>query len=205
MSDQSFKLLDVGCGNHSPSITKSFFPFCQYYGIDKELYNNDQGDLKSMDKFFQLDLSQQQLAEVPEDYFDVIIFAHVIEHLENGYQVLESLTRKLKKKRHIYVEFPSPKSVNFPTMKKFGAEGCLNFYDDPTHVKLYSVDEVSSFLEKHGFAVERKGTYRNLAKLAALPAGMFLRMMGRFKGRAFIPIGLWDVFGFRNYVLAQKL
>lgn len=36
-AQREFRLLDVGCGDHSASITKRYFPQCRYFGIDREM------------------------------------------------------------------------------------------------------------------------------------------------------------------------
>ena len=77
---REFTLLDVGCGNHSPSVTKRFFPECRYYGLDRGVYNNDASDLASMETFYEKDLETDDLADLPDGFFDVILFVHVIEH-----------------------------------------------------------------------------------------------------------------------------
>ncbi|MBS1745713.1 MAG: hypothetical protein JST21_06060 [Bacteroidetes bacterium] len=53
--NSAFKLLDVGCGNHSPSKTKSIFPNCEYYGLDLDkTYNNDAKDFEVAKAFMNL-------------------------------------------------------------------------------------------------------------------------------------------------------
>ena len=62
---------------------------------------------------------------------------HVIEHLHNGDKVLEGLLTKLRSGGVIYIEYPGIRSTRLPSMR-----GSLNFSDDPTHVRLYSVPEI---------------------------------------------------------------
>jgi len=93
------KVLDVGCGNKSPSITTSLFPKIEYFGLDKEDYNLSIEDKKILEnRYFQVDL--ENLSELnsllPDDYFDFIIMAHVIEHTTRGIEILEILAKKLK-------------------------------------------------------------------------------------------------------------
>lgn len=56
LRNKPIKILDVGCGNRSPQLTKKYFPYCEYHGIDREIYNLTETDLKLMDKFYILDL-----------------------------------------------------------------------------------------------------------------------------------------------------
>ena len=83
------KILDVGCGNNSPSRTKRYYPKCLYYGLDR-IPRQNVGDknLAVMEQFFEIDLSDiSSLSRVPDLFFDCIILSHVIEHLENGTEV----------------------------------------------------------------------------------------------------------------------
>ena len=41
----------------------------------------------------------------------------------------------------IYIEFPSVRSLNLPSMR-----GALNFCDDKTHLRIYSIQEVANIL-----------------------------------------------------------
>ena len=38
------RLLDIGCGNHSPRITKTYLPQCEYHGVDNRRWNRDAED-----------------------------------------------------------------------------------------------------------------------------------------------------------------
>jgi len=79
--------------------------------------------------------------------------------------------------------------------------GTLNFYDDPTHVRIYSVEEIARLLENAGSTVISSGTRRNPAFLLAMPfriAGAILRRK-RLEGNIF-----WDLLGFAEFVFARK-
>src|SRR5262245_5874730 len=129
----SFKLLDIGAGNHSASKTKWLFPNCQYHGVDlTKDYNNDEKDFAAMDGFYEMDLTKLQFNAIPDSFFDAVSMVHVIEHLFNGDLVIKGLIPKLKPGGVIYIEYPGPKSKTLPSM-----HGSLNFHDDPTHVSLY--------------------------------------------------------------------
>ncbi|MCX8020731.1 MAG: class I SAM-dependent methyltransferase [Chitinophagaceae bacterium] len=192
-----FTLLDVGSGNHSPSKTKKVFPFCEYHGVDlkaDERYNEP--DRKAMSAFYELDLSLLQYDSIPDDYFDFINMAHVIEHLSNGEEVLKRLLSKLKKGGYIYVEFPGIRSLKLPSM-----HGTLNFYDDPTHVRLYRYTEVSDWLTTFGCTVLKCGVRRNWPYIAAIPFRVLYALLTGKKINANI---FWDITGFAEFVFARK-
>src|SRR5690606_39821993 len=94
----TFTLLDIGAGNNSASNTKKWFPNCVYHGVDRDRdYNNKVEDFKLMDQFFQIDLTTLQFDQIPDNHYDAIMMAHVIEHLPNGTEVIAQLIPKLKK------------------------------------------------------------------------------------------------------------
>lgn len=193
----TFTLLDVGAGNHSASKTKSLFPNCIYHGVDLNRHaNNDDSDFEVMEAFYEMDLTKLDFKVIPDNHFDFIRMTHIIEHLHNGDEVIEQLIPKMKKGGHIYIEYPGQKSTTLPSM-----HGTLNFYDDSTHVRIYSVPEVAGLLSKHNFEILSKGTRRNAFLLSIMP----LKVAGsifskeKLKGDTF-----WDLLGFAEFVFARK-
>ena len=88
---REFNLLDVGCGNHVVQIFKKWFPQARYYGIDREVYNNSPEDFARMEAFYKLDLEESDLLQIPDEGFDMINMAHVLEHVHRGLDVLDKL------------------------------------------------------------------------------------------------------------------
>lgn len=193
---QNFRLLDVGCGNHSATNTKRYFPKCAYYGLDKERYNNDDRDFAVMERYFQVDLESGELGCLPEAFFDVIICAHVIEHLHNGIEVVGQLKSKLARGGKIYIEFPSLASLRLPSMR-----GTLHFCDDPTHVRLYSLIDVCNVLLDGGLRIVAAGRRRDAFMTSLFPL-VFLAGVWRY--RKVTSFGLWDPLGFADFVYAER-
>lgn len=195
--NRPFKLLDVGAGNHSASRIVSLFSHCEYYGLDMDKsYNNSDADFTAMKDFYQLDLTRLDYSIVPNEYFDGIWMAHVIEHLYNGDKVLPGLIQKLKPGGYFYIEYPGKKSTTLPSMK-----GTLNFKDDSTHVRLYSVPELARIFEANGCTVFSSGTRRNWFYIFSLPLRAVISLIknGHVQGNVF-----WDVLGFAEYLWVKK-
>ncbi len=194
--NKEFFILDIGCGNHSPSVTKKYFPECRYYGLDKDIYNNDEADFKLMTKFYKLDLETDSLKEVPDNFFDVVIMSHVIEHLINGIEVVEIISKKLKKGGRIYIETPSVRSLSLPSQP-----GTLNFCDDETHKKLYNLIDVANVLIKYDIKIIKAGIRRDKVGILFSPYFILKKII---KGESLSGFGIWDITGFAWFIFAVK-
>ena len=192
-----FRLLDVGAGNHSATLAKACFPACRYSGIDRQrAYNNDAADFAAMDEFFELDLTTLEFGAIPDGAYDVVMLAHVIEHLHNGDDVLRALVPKLAPGGILYAEFPGPRSLHLPSMR-----GTLNFHDDDTHVRVFTAREVAGVLEGSGLTVLKSGTRRDWRGIVLLP----LKIAHAYWRFRYIPgSAFWDVLGFADFVLAER-
>jgi len=192
-----FRLLDIGTGNHSATKTKSVFPHCEYHGVDiKRDYNNSENDFSSMKAFYEMDLTKLQFSSIPDNYFDGVWIAHVIEHLYNGDEVIQKLFQKLQPGGYMYLEYPGSKSMKLPSMY-----GSLNFHDDPTHVRLYSIGELAKIFKSNNFKVLKSGTRRNGWFLVAMP----FRILGYIvKGKKIPGNVFWDVLGFAEFMWVKK-
>jgi SAM-dependent methyltransferase len=195
--DRSFKLLDVGAGNHSAFKITSLFPNCEYYGLDMDKnYNNSEQDFNVMKEFFELDLTLLDYSKIPDNYFDGIWMAHVIEHLYNGDEVLPGLLKKLKPGGYFYIEYPGEKSMHLPSMK-----GTLNFKDDTTHVRLYSVPELQKIFEANNCFIIKSGTRRNWWYIFAMP----VRIISSYFSKGYVTGNVfWDLLGFAEYLWVKK-
>ncbi len=134
---------------------------------------------------------------MPDNYYDIIIMSHVIEHLHNGDQVLLALMPKLKKNGVFYVEFPSEKSIHFPSMKE-----TLNFFDDSTHCRIYSLKEVCNIFMTRGFKIIQARKRRSVFNIILMPIKIIVQLLtkGYVRGGVF-----WDLYGFADYVIARKV
>lgn len=195
--EREFTLLDVGCGFDSASTTKRYFRQCRYHGVDRDTASIDETNRRQMERFFQINLDAETLDAVPDEFFDVVIFSHIIEHLRHGTRVLADLVRKLKPDGVIYIEYPGPGSFRAPHAR---GSGCSHFCDDPTHVRAYSMHEVLNTLLDHEMTIIKAGTRRDPLRLALTPAAFAFGLMRRSPWNRH----LWDIFGFAEYVYARR-
>ncbi|MEK6614980.1 MAG: class I SAM-dependent methyltransferase [Bacteroidota bacterium] len=197
LSKTEINILDIGAGSHSATITKQWLPQCHYTGIDiSKRYDNDESDFKAMDEFIEMDLTKLEFGIIPENKYDMIVMSHVIEHLHNGDKVIAGLISKLKKGGIIYLEFPSERSVHFPSKRE-----TLNFYDDPTHCRIFSVKEVSEILVQNQMSILSAGIRRQLINIFLMPFKIVYQSItkGYVRGGVY-----WDYYGFAEYVCARR-
>jgi 2-polyprenyl-3-methyl-5-hydroxy-6-metoxy-1,4-benzoquinol methylase len=81
------RILDIGCGNKSPSITKHWFPDSEYHGVDiVENYNISVEDKKAIDRFIKVTIEGGGYDQIEDSSYDLLIMSHVIEpHMKRSY------------------------------------------------------------------------------------------------------------------------
>jgi 2-polyprenyl-3-methyl-5-hydroxy-6-metoxy-1,4-benzoquinol methylase len=195
------RILDIGCGNGSPSLTKKWFPGCHYSGADIQRYNLGSADDAAMNEFFAIGADGSGYEAIPEATYDLVILNHVVEHMANPAPILAALCSKLKPGGYIWIAFPSLRSLSLP----HSVDETLNFCDDPTHVYLPEVREIANVLLANGVKTvhagrSREGFLTSVADCLKLAKRQLIRAItGRFSGR-----GLWYVLGFEDHVLGQR-
>jgi SAM-dependent methyltransferase len=175
------RILDIGCGNNSCTITKRWLPGSHYSGADIQRYNNSDADLASMDRSF-----------------DLILIHHVLEHMPNPAPIIALLCSKLKPGGHIWIAFPSLRSLSLPS-----GHGTLQFCDDDTHVYLPDVREVSNVLLANDIKILHAGRSRDIPRTligAALLPWALVKKLTTGK----MSEGLWHILGFEDHVFGQR-
>lgn len=198
-------ILDVGCGNHSPSVTKKYFPDVLYHGIDNSEWNNTSADLAKIDQLYAIDLEDVRALDeaIPNRSYEAIVCSHVLEHLAAPYDTLKILANKLRPAGVLYVEAPAERSLLLPSARRsfFGIHGCLNFYDDPTHKTLIDMRRAEDVIRSQGLFPIRIGPRRMLRRVVLLPCYVLAGVLTR----GYIPASVvWDVAGFANCLVARR-
>jgi SAM-dependent methyltransferase len=201
LKHRPFKLLDVGCAHDSVLITKKWYPKCAYYGLDYTDAFLNADERAVMVDFYKVDLENDNLSTVPDAFFDVIVMAHVVEHLRDGHRALALLAKKLAPNGHIYVEFPSVRSLALPRASKHG----MHFSDDPTHVRVYTVAEIANTLLAAKMRIMKGGRRRDWGRVALAPLTLPLQLWSLLTTGRLHGIGLWDVMSFADFVYACKV
>ena len=205
MGSGPVRILDVGCGNHSPRITRTYIPHCTYHGVQKSRWNLDAADDAVIDRLFTIDLDDADaLGAIPDSAYDVVICSHILEHLADPVAVVALLATKIAPGGMLYVETPSPRSLRLPRCSGgwMGIRGCLNFHDDETHRAVVDLDAVSDVLTAERVRVTPPRYCRLWRKILLLPFYMAATRVTK----GFIPASvLWDATGFAQYVVLSKV
>jgi 2-polyprenyl-3-methyl-5-hydroxy-6-metoxy-1,4-benzoquinol methylase len=195
------RILDIGCGNGSPTVTKRWFPGCHYAGADIQRYKLSNADVAAMDEFFPLNVDGSGYDAIPDASYDFVILNHVVEHMREPAPVVASLCAKLKPGGYMWIAFPSLRSLSLP----HSVDETLQFCDDPTHVYLPDVREMTNVLLANGVAVldagrSREGFWTTIADVLKFCKRCVMRVFtAKFSGR-----GMWYLLGFEDHVFGQR-
>ena len=197
---KDFKILELGCGiGRNAMFIKKYFNKVEYHGID--ILPEEKVD--SFINFRNVNLEESELP-YEANYFDAIIFTHVLEHLNNPLSLGNEINRILKKGGRIYVEAPNWSSILVPS---FGfhreQHNPFNFYDDPTHIKPWTKHSIYEFLSQNcKLKVEKVGIVRNWIRI---PLDLFIIIFGFISGnRKRIISSFWNIYGWCVFGIGEK-
>lgn len=111
-------LLDVGCNDGVYTV-----PFCQNGGqalgidisptlVQKACDNAARVGVKC--RFMPADIESEAIIERPGEYFDVVLFSEVLEHLRNPQQALKNIHKLLRPAGSLILTVPTPLSAEVP-------------------------------------------------------------------------------------------
>ena len=147
-------ILDVGCGQGNfLKATKEKLENLQTWGVELEKNSFEQAKTK-VDKIF-LGTIEENLQNLPDNYFDCITFNDVLEHLVDPYSVLEKIKPKLSKDGFLITSIPN--IFNFKILQmliqkrdwKYENEGIM----DKTHLRFFTEKSQKRMFEEAGFEV----------------------------------------------------
>ena len=197
---KDFKILELGCGiGRNAMFIKKYFNKVEYHGID--ILPEEKVD--SFINFRNVNLEENKLP-YEANYFDAIIFTHVLEHLSNPLSLGNEINRILKKGGRIYIEAPNWSSILVPS---FGfhreQHNPFNFYDDPTHIKPWTKHGIYEFLSENcKLKVQKVGIVRNWIRI---PLDLFIIIFGFIsRNRKRIISSFWNIYGWCVFGIGEK-
>jgi SAM-dependent methyltransferase len=136
----------------------------------------------------------------PDRHFDSISCMHLIEHLKTAERMWNECARVLKPGGRIYVETPGPLSLSAKTVTGPAAGSVtMNFYDDPTHTSLVTVEAMKKAAKAAGLRVNGSGKSRNLFFVLAYP---LLRILKPNTRHRYVAKLHW--MGWSHYIIASR-
>jgi len=97
----------------------------------------------------------------PDGSMDTITCMHLVEHLSGLDLLMREIARLLKPGGQVYFETPHPKTLTLPSLGRTAIPFTMNFYDDPTHIRLVTTRELAEATHTAGLRVEAEGVSRN--------------------------------------------
>ena len=120
-------------------------------------------------QFQRADLEADRL-RWPDGSMDRITCVHLIEHLRELRPLLAECARLLRPGGQAYFETPHPRSLVLGSVTGPAAGSfTMNFYDNPTHVRLVTMGALAKLVRNEGLEVVASGVSRNWLFAAAWP------------------------------------
>lgn len=120
--------------------------------------------------FEQIDFEQQPLPWADAS-MDSITCMHLVEHLSDLKPLMREIARLLKPGGRAYFETPHPKTLHLPSLK---GRFTMNFFDDATHVRVVTTDELHALAASEGLVISAAGISRNWLFAMAHPLFLLL-------------------------------
>lgn len=126
---------------------------------------------------------------------DAVTCMHLVEHLSDHSLLVQEIARVLKPGGRVYFETPHPKTTRLPSA---GGAFTLNFFDDPTHIEIVTMESLGERAGTAGLVPVKTGVSRNLLFAAAYPL-LYFTKPGRKRYTARIHFIGWSA-----YLIANK-
>ena len=195
-------VLDLGClGFHQVGeAQRAGRAEMRHFGVD---YVNPAGEVPPGFVFRKVDLSR---APIPfeDDFFDLVVASHILEHLTNPVEFFGECVRVSKPSGRIYIETPSERSLWLPGMP-FAHDSffSLSFYDDPTHtMRPWTPQSLHRLTRYYGCEPVTTGYRTSWKHQVAFPVVMPLAVITR--NAALLEKSCRFALGWSSYLIARK-
>ena len=148
---EGMRVLDIGCA-YGYLLSLFDNAMCETYGIDISEYAIEQARRITRAKLYVCD-ADRGLPMFQDDFFDLIIMLHVIEHLRSPYNVLKEVYRVLKPRSTLIVSTPNLNAIARLLLKLIKRENEWHGFRDETHIYLFTPLSIRFLVERSGFKV----------------------------------------------------
>ncbi len=135
-------IVDVGCGHGSLIYRMKNAGFENVFGIDPFIDKDIKYDNG-------LKIYKKTIFEL-KDKFDLVSLFHVLEHMEDQFEILQKIHSLLNEKKYAFIGIPIVDSLSWNKYK----ENWISL-DAPRHFYLHSLKSIKIVAEKCGFKIER--------------------------------------------------
>ncbi len=154
LPDKAERVLDVGCGNGAlGKALKERGVARKVVGI--EINAKAASDARyNIDEVISVDIESAGL-KFEKEYFDLIIFGDVLEHLYNPWKVLAEMKAYLKKDGHILISIPNVRyyrvlcGLIFKGEFKYEEDGIL----DKDHIRFFTLKMLRRYAKDAGLKI----------------------------------------------------
>lgn len=181
LPDNVNKVLDIGCSTGALGEGIKRKQCAEVIGIEMDEQMAKVAKEK-LDRVIIGDVEKINLADYfSSNYFDYIIFADILEHLKNPWDVLKSATGFLNNEGIIIASIPNVR--HYTTILNLMIKGCWPYRErgihDKTHLRFFTLINIKEMLQNAGLEIvrikrnyriiERPHPYNKFTKYFALP------------------------------------
>jgi 2-polyprenyl-3-methyl-5-hydroxy-6-metoxy-1,4-benzoquinol methylase len=147
------RILEVGCGEGQFGYRLKQANPCEVWGVEL-IESAARVAERRLDKVLVGDIGEL-VERLPQDYFDVVVFNDVLEHLVDPDDVLGRIKRHLSK--HGVVVSSIPNIRFFPTFYELLMHTTWEYEEsgilDRTHLRFFTVESIRAMYERLGYEV----------------------------------------------------
>ena len=177
------KVLEIGCGCGATLLKIKYeYKNAEMYGI--ELNDAAATDARAFAEVRSVDVENDTI-NYPDDFFDYIIFADVLEHLYDPWKVLRKFRSCLSKSGSILASIPN--TMHYTLIRDL-INGSWTYQDagllDRTHIRFFTANEITKMFMDAGYPTQ---------KITARPSAVtredlkFIEKLGELGGENLIP------------------
>lgn len=158
------KVLDVGCATGRVAEKLQKEKKCSVVGIEisKEMAVLAK---KRCLKVIVANIETLKSLNYPENFFDIILFADVLEHCRNPLEILQNLRKYLSDKGYILISIPNV--ANWEIRLKL-LRGNFDYQGgtilDTGHLKFFTLSSIKKMVEQAGFTIAEVKTRNMILK-----------------------------------------
>lgn len=150
------RILDVGCGagHFGASLRQRLGQNTEIWGIEYQPEIAEQARQR-LDRVYAGDV-MRIVGELPADYFDLVIFNDVLEHLADPYSLLQHIKRCLSPQGRVFSSIPN--ILFFNTLRTLLIKRDFRYEEsgvlDRTHLRFFTRKSIIRMFEEQGYAIE---------------------------------------------------